>query len=152
MRVIHKIICMGVLDFVLVAAGAPLGLAQGLEGSAFVGETSILKFHSPVDNFSKPVDNSIDTSPDGIRKLTHTTAISRGYTDRQWQCLDLIIKRESHYRLKAVNGSHYGIGQLRGMKHGTGAKHQIDRILKYIEHRYDNACNAYKHHRKHGWY
>lgn len=94
----------------------------------------------------------IDQSPAAIRKQTHQAATSRGYTDREWQCLDLIIKRESNYRVKAVNGSHYGIGQIRGMKHGTGAKHQIQRVLDYIAHRYGTACEAYKHHKKKGWY
>lgn len=148
MRIIHNIICIGVLDFVLTAAGAPLGLAQGLSGNAFVGETYKIDYPQAVDKSSTPVDNS----PDGIRKLTHTKATSRGYTDHQWQCLDLIIKRESHYNLTAVNGSHYGIGQVRGMKPGTGAKRQIERILDYIQHRYTTACEAYAFHKKHGWY
>ena len=100
-----------------------------------------------IEVISKP-----DNSPSAIRAQTKTMAVSRGYTDREWQCLDLIIKRESNYRLKAVNGSHYGIGQIRGMKHGTGAKRQIERVLEYIQHRYGSACNAYKHHRKHRWY
>lgn len=148
MRVIHTIICIGVLDFVLSAAGAPLGLAQGMSGSAFVGETNKIDYPQAVDNSPSLVDNS----PDAVRKQTHLAATSRGYTNREWQCLDLIIKRESHYRHNAVNGSHYGIGQLRGMKHGTGYKHQIKRVLDYIQHRYNTACNAYQHHIKHGWY
>lgn len=148
MKVIHILICIVMLDSALSAAGAPRGEAQGQSGKAFVGETYIIDYPQPVDKSTKPVDNS----PSSIRKLTHLKATSRGYTDRQWQCLDLIIQRESHYRLTAVNGSHYGIGQVRGMKHGTGAKRQIERILEYIEHRYTTACKAYEHHRKHGWY
>ena len=93
-----------------------------------------------------------DITPDLVRKETHNAATSRGYNNREWQCLDLIIKRESHYRHNAKNGSHYGIGQIRGMKPGTGYKHQIKRILDYIDKRYKTACNAYKHHKQNGWY
>jgi len=145
MKVIHIIIWIACIDFALSAAGAPLGEAQSQSGRAFVGETHII-------DYPQAVDKSIDTTPDGIRKLTKIKATSRGYTDRQWQCLDLIIKRESHYRLTAVNGSHYGIGQVRGMKHGTGAQTQIRRVLDYIEHRYGTACKAYAHHKQHRWY
>ena len=152
MKVIHSLICIVVLDFALSAAGAPVGEAQGQSGRAFVGETYIIDYPQAVDKSMKPVRKSIDTTPDGIRKLTHIKATSRGYTNRQWQCLDLIIKRESNYRLTAVNGSHYGIGQVRGMKHGTGAQRQIEQILKYINHRYGTACNAYAFHKKHRWY
>lgn len=145
MRVGQILSCIVILDFALVAAGAPVGEAQGQSGKAFVGETHII-------DYPQPVDKSIDKSPDGLRKLTHTKAVSRGYTDREWQCLDLIIKRESHYRHTAVNGSHYGIGQMRGMKHGTGPIRQIERVLDYIQHRYSTACEAYAFHKKHGWY
>jgi hypothetical protein len=145
MKVIHSLICIVILDFALVAAGAPVGEAQGQSGKAFVGETYII-------DYPQPVDKSIDKSPAGIRKLTRAKATSRGYTDREWQCLDLIIQRESKYRLTAVNGSHYGIGQVRGMKHGTGAQRQIQRVLDYIEHRYGTACKAYAFHKKHRWY
>ena len=148
MKLIHKLTCIGMIDFVLFAAGAPLGLAQSESGSAFVGETYKINYPQVVDNLPSPVDNS----PSAIRKLTHKKATSRGYSDREWQCLDLIIKRESHYRHTAVNGSHYGIGQLRGMKHGTGPKRQIERVLDYIQHRYKTACKAYAHHKKHRWY
>lgn len=152
MKLINIIIWIACVDFALSAAGAPVGEAQSQSGRAFVGETYIIDYPQAVDKSMKPVRKPIDTSPDGIRKLTRIKATSRGYSNREWQCLDLIIKRESHYRLTAVNGSHYGIGQVRGMKHGTGAQTQIRIILDYIEHRYGTACKAYAHHKKHRWY
>ena len=91
-------------------------------------------------------------TPAIVRAETHKIAVSRGYSDREWMCLDLIIKRESNYRHKAVNGSHYGIGQVRGMKHGTGYKRQINKVLEYIDSRYGTACKAYKFHKLHNWY
>jgi hypothetical protein len=71
----------------------------------------------------------------------------------QFYCLDELNYKESRWNPKAKNGSHYGIPQGRSKWLSTvdGYK-QIDWQLKYIEKRYDNPCNALKHHKIKGWY
>jgi hypothetical protein len=70
----------------------------------------------------------------------------------QWPCLRTLVQRESSWRPTAVNGSHYGLFQMRGMKHGTGWKHQIVRGLDYIDYRYGSPCAALAHSNAKGWY
>ena len=71
----------------------------------------------------------------------------------QFYCLDELNYKESRWNPKAKNGSHYGIPQGRSkyLSRVDGYK-QIDWQLKYIEKRYDNPCNALKHHKIKGWY
>ena len=71
----------------------------------------------------------------------------------QFYCLDELNYKESRWNPKAKNGSHYGIPQGRSKWLATvdGYK-QIDWQLKYIKKRYDNPCNALKHHKIKGWY
>jgi len=68
-------------------------------------------------------------------------------------CLDELNYKESRWDPKSRNGSHYGIPQGRSKWLSTvdGYK-QIDWQLKYIKKRYDNPCNALKHHEIKGWY
>jgi hypothetical protein len=70
----------------------------------------------------------------------------------QWPCLKALWTRESNWNPQAVNGSHFGIPQMRGLKHSTGWKWQIERGLGYIAHRYDGPCDALHHSDKNGWY
>jgi hypothetical protein len=77
----------------------------------------------------------------------------------QFDCYNYIIIRESKWNYKAVNGSHYGLGQMRNVMVLTlTPKQQIDLHYKYIAHRYGmvngeaNACLAAEHLDKKGWH
>ncbi len=70
----------------------------------------------------------------------------------QWPCLKALWTRESNWNPQAVNGSHFGIPQMRGLKHSTGWKRQIERGLGYIAHRYDGPCDALHHSDLRNWY
>lgn len=89
---------------------------------------------------------------ESVREVAYHSARSRGYTLTQWRCLDLIIYKESRWNPKAVNGSHYGLGQIRNLKPGTPYKKQLTRIFEYINHRYKTPCVALAHHKRYGWY
>lgn len=72
-------------------------------------------------------------------------AHSRLLDIQQMNCLDTLWTRESNWRKNAVNGSHYGIPQLRNSKvRGQDAFTQIDWGLRYINHRYGSPCKALK--------
>ena len=72
---------------------------------------------------------------------------------QEFQCYNWLIIKESSWNYKARNGSHYGLGQMRSKWYGTlSPKKQIDQHIKYIRHRYDDACNALQHFETKGWH
>ena len=80
-------------------------------------------------------------------------AHSRIINDIQYQCLKRIIYKESRWNVKAKNGSHYGLGQMRSQHYrNLDAYRQIDATIKYITHRYGSMCNAWRFHQKNGHY
>lgn len=106
--------------------------------------------------------------PDGIiesRKATtdeknHNKKLAKDYASagygwegKQWQCLLSLWTSESRFDHYAKNpkSSAFGIAQLLGEK-DRRPEYQILRGLKYISHRYDTPCRAYKFHLKHNYY
>jgi hypothetical protein len=97
---------------------------------------------------------------------TWTSADSKAYAkdainawaDKQYICLASMWGKESAWKHTAVNpekimGKHAGgIPQLLGMSPLTPPTIQIDRGLDYIYHRYGTPCEAWKFHKKNGWY
>ncbi len=76
------------------------------------------------------------------------------YNFEQFYCLDEIVYKESrwNYKAKNPNSSASGLFQMIGNKEQDPIK-QIDKGLKYIEHRYSgSACTALAHHKTKGWY
>ena len=73
--------------------------------------------------------------------------------DSQYQCFHKLITKESNWRVNAVNGSHYGLGQMRNVKYKTldGYK-QVDWTLRYIKARYQTPCKAWEFHKVKGYY
>lgn len=72
----------------------------------------------------------------------------------QWSCLTKLWGKESAWNHLADNphSSAFGIPQILGLK-TVDPYEQIDRGIKYINHRYDgDACKAWKHHQRRGWY
>ncbi len=53
------------------------------------------------------------------------------------------IYKESRWNPKARNGSHYGLGQMRSTWYrDLTPRRQIDAHIKYLRHRYIDACDA----------
>ena len=75
-------------------------------------------------------------------------------SDPQWRCLDRLWQLESQWDHTAQNprSSAYGIPQLLNLAPGTPIDEQITRGLTYLAHRYENPCDALRHHHRHGWY
>lgn len=80
------------------------------------------------------------------------------WAHKQYKCLTSMWGKESAWKHTAVNpekvmGKHAGgIPQLLGMSPTTPPTIQIDRGLDYIYHRYGTPCEAWKFHKKNGWY
>ena len=72
---------------------------------------------------------------------------------KQYRCLELLWNRESRWNPRADNpkSSAYGIPQMLKLKEKDPYK-QIDRGLKYIEHRHSTPCKAWEFHKRTGHY
>lgn len=71
----------------------------------------------------------------------------------EFVCLIKLWDKESHWNYKAdnPNSSAYGIAQMLN----EDSKHPAEQILnglRYIEHRYDKPCNAWKFWLRKNWY
>lgn len=89
------------------------------------------------------------TQTDYLKLYAHTKIIDF----KQYQCLVKIITKESNWNPKAVNGSHYGLGQMKSQWYRSlSPKKQIDETIRYIRHRYGSMCNAWTHHEDKDWF
>jgi hypothetical protein len=71
----------------------------------------------------------------------------------EFQCYNWLIHKESRWDYKARNGSHYGLGQMRSTWYrDLSPKQQINAHIKYIRHRYKDACDALHHLETRGWH
>ena len=72
----------------------------------------------------------------------------------EYYCIEQLWHLESRWNYKAKNSksSAAGIPQLLNLKEPNPFR-QIDKGLRYIEHRYNgSACKALQHHKIKGWY
>jgi hypothetical protein len=90
------------------------------------------------------------TEIDNLKLYAHSRLISY----EQFQCFNKLITAESHWNINAINGSHYGLGQMRNPKYRElDGYRQIDWSIRYIKARYSgSSCNAYRHWQKKGWH
>jgi hypothetical protein len=80
-------------------------------------------------------------------------------TDKQYNCHQEIVFRESSFRIDARNGSHHGYYQIRNEKLiNAPYDYQFYFYWKYVQHRYGttkydepNYCNALHHLKTKGW-
>lgn len=89
------------------------------------------------------------TKEDLFRLYAHSRIIDY----KQYKCLSSIIHKESRWNENAVNGSHYGLGQMKSKHYRTlDPYRQIDATIAYIKKRYGSMCNAWRFHEKKGYY
>ena len=71
----------------------------------------------------------------------------------QYYCIEQLWQKESRWSPTAKNArsSAYGIPQILNMKEQNPFK-QIDRGLRYIEHRHQTPCQALAFHNRKGYY
>jgi len=90
------------------------------------------------------------TDIDNLKLYAHSRIINY----EQFQCFHKLITKESNWRINAINGSHYGLGQMRNPKYrNLDGYRMIDWSIKYIAHRYDgSSCKAFAHWKAKGWH
>jgi hypothetical protein len=110
----------------------------------------------------RALNQAIANARSNPRAYAKIAVAERGWSSSQFQCLDLLWKRESGWNYRAQNPSSgaYGIPQaLPGSKMGTVAADwrtnpitQIKWGLNYIAGRYGTPCGAWAHSESRGWY
>jgi hypothetical protein len=66
---------------------------------------------------------------------------------------DIITKENRTWDVRAKNGSHYGLGQMRSTWYrDLDGYRQIDASIKYINARYGSMCKAWEFHKKRNYY
>ena len=90
------------------------------------------------------------TQADHFKLYAHSRIIDW----KQYQCFVKIISKENRsWDVKARNGSHYGLGQMRSTWYrDLDGYRQIDQTIKYITNRYQTPCKAWAFHQKVGHY
>jgi len=70
------------------------------------------------------------------------------------QCWVELIWRESTFNPLAVNGSHYGLAQMKSKWYrDLKPRAQVKAHIKYLNHRYNgSACKALNHLKRKGWH
>jgi hypothetical protein len=91
--------------------------------------------------------NASDT--DMLKLYAHSKIVNY----KQFHCFIAIINKESHWDRNAINGSHFGLGQMKSKHYrNLDSYRQIDSSINYITKRYGSMCNAWRFHQRHGWY
>lgn len=72
-------------------------------------------------------------------------ALDHGWSRGEWLCLKQLIERESRWSYKADNkhSTAFGLFQMLKTPKHLSVPQQTERGIRYIEHRYDNPCNAW---------
>lgn len=105
--------------------------------------------------FASPVQPEVPRwSEEVSRSYVRSATKNEGWSERQWNCLDELIFRESSWNPRADNprSSAYGLFQVLKTEHGTKVPDQVERGFEYIKHRYDTPCSALRFHNRKGWY
>lgn len=76
-----------------------------------------------------------------------------GWEGTEIKCLNILWGKESAWNPMADNpdSTAFGVAQILGEK-SKDPMIQIRNGLKYIEHRYDNPCNAWEFWKRNKWY
>ena len=97
-----------------------------------------------------PVNAAKAVSQTDLLKLY---AHSRIINYEQFKCFESLITRESHWRVDAKNGSHYGLGQMRNAKYGRlDGFSMVDWSIRYITKRYGSMCNSWRFFKANGYH
>jgi hypothetical protein len=109
----------------------------------------VFAFTAMLSTMSIPAAESANYSIDHLKLYAH----SRILDYKEFQCFNKIITKESRWSYRAVNGSHFGLGQMKS-KHYRDLDpfRQIDATIKYITVRYETPCKAWAFHIKRNWY
>ena len=119
--------------------------------------SALLTVLAPVSTLSSPpIDEAMaeELPPVNYQDFAADIALKQyGWGNYEFKCVDLIWTKESHWNPKAdnPNSTAYGIAQMLNEDSRDGYE-QIRNGLRYIEHRYETPCNAWKFWKRNYWY
>ena len=89
------------------------------------------------------------TSIDHLKLYAHSKIINY----KQFQCFNQLITYESRWNINAINGSHYGLGQMRNpLYRNLDGYRMIDWSIRYNIKRYGSHCNTLRFFKKNGYH
>jgi hypothetical protein len=93
--------------------------------------------------------NAVDNAKELYKLYAHTKLLN----SKEFHCVDLLWTKESQWNSRSDNkhSTAFGIPQLLKMKERDPFK-QIDRGLRYIQHRHTTPCKAWEFWKKKGHY
>ena len=108
------------------------------------------KAQAPVVTFEQRVTMYAMQCP---KKYAHEQLKSFGFPKQEFVCLAQLWGKESKWNYKADNpkSTAFGIAQILGETSKEPHK-QINKGIRYIIHRYDTPCNAWKFWKRHYYY
>ena len=128
-----------------IATRSPKGMAQA---ARLVLMASLLLFPLGATANAEGVTHKTN-SIDHLKLYAHSRIINY----EQFKCFDSLITRESHWNVKAKNGSHYGLGQMRNAKYRVlDGFTQVDWSIRYITKRYGSMCNGWRFFKAKGYH
>ena len=103
------------------------------------------------------LQGSAGQDDESVREYVQERASRHGWTWKQWRAVVALVNLENRqwaiHQQNRQGSSAYGLFQILRMPKGTPLREQVDRFIRYIEHRYDgDPVKALAHHHKHGWY
>ena len=149
----------------LASAATPLDSAAALYGSISLASTSVGAVFSSDLALVSSISASVEMArtPDGAKEVAEIILSEEyGFGESQFECLDSLWTKESHWNYKAHNyrsGAH-GIAQalpaekmsVVGTDWRTNPVTQIRWGIRYITMRYDTPCKAWSHFKSRNYY
>jgi hypothetical protein len=117
------------------------------------GAMTLLAPISPLHNPPLSAVNA-QAEPLDLKASAARTALDvYGWDKQQSKCLNQLWGKESGWNPEADNptSTAFGIAQMLG-EDSTNPIEQISNGLRYIEHRYENPCNAWEFWKRNYWY
>lgn len=88
-----------------------------------------------------------------IKQMTPQMYAKANLPLTEYKCIHMLYMHESNWRVKARNGSHYGIPQGKSiyLKTASGVE-QVKWGIKYNKNRYGSMCKAWHHYQQRNWH
>jgi hypothetical protein len=138
--------------------GSPLRLPKNwrIKLGAVLYMAGAMTVLAPISPLHTPPLDPIkaQAEPLDLKDYAYKTGLTTyGWNKQQSKCLNQLWGKESNWNPLSDNpdSTAFGIAQMLG-EDSTDPTEQIRNGLRYIEHRYENPCNAWEFWKRNYWY